>query len=399
MTVRTRNRTNTTLTSGFYHVVLGNVTTPHSVTHGLTEKCEDVIGNFPEPNPLKVTQKRTYIPAITGETVGGSPPAVIRSYVNCPLGSGVKVDPPSTAIAFPTPSSATKASLAWKILAETNPSAPDVSIPAFIGEMKDLANLPLKVKDWGGSLLRKIALGHITWRWAIKPMISDLQKLIFFTEDTDRRFREIVNLSRGRKIRKRVSLGSSIAQTVSNNVLRHSENFLVSYRRTLTNSVKEWGSSQWRIADGSIIPRTLSKADLAKMHDLATDINLGLTSHEALAAAWELCPWSWFVDWFVNVGDVIAATNNTLGLHWDSVCYMRTITSRYDYELTSTWPSGYTISGIPYESEVVKERYVVSPTLSVSPSFRPLLAQKTWSILGSLAALRLEKPPRGLRIR
>jgi hypothetical protein len=124
----------------------------------------------------------------------------------------------------------------------------------------------------------------------------------------------------------------------------------------------------------------------------------GVNSYELLAAAWELCPWSWFVDWFLDVGTTIAAYNNTLGLTWSDICYMRTCEARFDYDLMVGWPSsGYTLSGIPYESEVVKERFPVTPGLGVSPSFLPLFTQKQWSILGSLAALKLETPPRSFR--
>jgi hypothetical protein len=394
MTVRTRNRTNTTLASGEYWVTSGNVHTPHSVTYGLTERCEDVIGNFPEPNPLKIRQLRTFIPVIDGFTpgIGSNPP--LRGYTNCPLGSGVVVVPPDVEATYPAPNGLAQSNLAWKILAESNPSAPLVSLPTFLGELKDLKTLPLRVKDWGGSLLRKVALGHLTWRWAIKPMLSDLSKLFAFMGRVDQRFGEIVALSRGRPLRKRVLLGQSENTVVTNNVLRHSENFLVRYRRTRTNSIKEWGTSQWKISSDTVIPKTLSKGDLAKMRERAYQTTYGITSYEALATAWELCPWSWFMDWFVPFGDMIAACNNTLGLNWSRVCYMRTCTSKCTYELTTTLLPTYTISGVPWESAVTKERFVVSPALGVSPSFLPLLDARKWSILGSLAALRLEKVKR-----
>jgi hypothetical protein len=39
---------------------------------------------------------------------------------------------------------------------------------------------------------------------------------------------------------------------------------------------------------------------------------------------------------------------------------------------------------------VRKERYVVSPAIAVSPAFLPILTNRQWSILGSLAVLKLE---------
>jgi hypothetical protein len=249
---------------------------------------------------------------------------------------------------------------------------------------------------FGRSIIGEVAKGHLAWRWAIKPLWRDLRKLFDFVESGERRFKEIVNLSRGKRIRKRVTLGQTTSTVVTDNTYtRHSENFVVRYRQTRTTTKKEWGTARWGVANDTILPVGLSPDDIRYMRNLSEDLAQGITSYELLAAAWELCPWSWFVDWFVDVGNTIAAYNNTLGLTWSDLCYMRTCVARYDYELNGTWPSGYTISGVPFESETVKERHPVSPGLGVSPSFLPLFTQKQWSILGSLAALRIEKPRRG----
>jgi hypothetical protein len=283
--------------------------------------------------------------------------------------------------------------MAWKILAESNPSAPVVSIPTFIGEMKDFKDLPLNLKAWGGSIFKKIAQGHLTWRWAIKPMVKDLLTCFDFVEASERRFRELLNLSangKGFKLRKRVKVSSSQSQTVTNGVTRHSEGDLLDYRRTRTDTIKEWGSSNWAVSDDTVLPRPRDPDYLKKLRALTFQTFYGVTSYELLAAAWELTPWSWLIDWFSDVGDIIAGANNTIGLTWSSVCYMRQITSRFDYVMTSTLPSTYTISGVPYESMVRKERYVVSPAIAVSPAFLPILTNRQWSILGSLAVLKLE---------
>jgi hypothetical protein len=400
MTVRTRSRADTRLDIGSYWTLSGNVTTPHSVTHGTTETCEDVTGNFDGINPLRLVQRHTYIPVINGETRSGG--VVTRRYTNCPLGSGSKISPPVVANYFGTPSGLQKGALAVKILAETNPSAPASSLPTMLGELfefRSLFRIPALVQAWGSSLLRKVALGHITWRWAIKPMINEIGKLFDWTVISNERFREIVNMSTGKRIRKRVLLGKTTNVVVTDNTYtRHSENFVVRFRQTRTTSISEWGSARWGAANDTVIPVGLGKDEIAHMRRLTQDVLNGITSYELLATAWELCPWSWFVDWFVDVGNTIAAYNNTLGLTWSDICYMRTCIARYDYDNMTGWPSsGYTLSGIPFEIETTKERFPVQPGLGVSPCFLPLFTQRQWSILGSLAALRLEIPPSTLK--
>lgn len=394
MTVRTRSGGNTTVVNGSFYLSLGNVTYPHSASYGTSDVCEDVIGNYPNPNPLKVRHRSTYIPVLNGERQSSGH---TWRHTNNPLGSGVTVAPPDPAVLWPAPNGLAQSALAWKILAESNPSAPAVSIPTFIGELKDFKDLPANLYAWGGSIFRKIALGHLTWRWAVKPMISDLFKAVRFVEASERRFRELQNLSqngKGYKLRKRVRLGSSSSTTVTNNVTRHSEDVILRYKRTRTDSIEEWGSASWQKSPDSVLPQPSDPKYLEKLRSLTFKTFYGLTSYELLAAAWELTPWSWLIDWFSDVGDIIAGANNTIGLNWSSVCYMRKITSRYDYELSTTLPSWLSISGVPHEAIVQKERFVVSPAIAVSPSFLPIITNRQWSILGSLAVLKIERGPR-----
>lgn len=393
MTVRNRMRNSTSLASGYYWTNPGMVKVNHSASYGRTEVCDDVVGNPTASNPLRLKQTHTFIPVLNGTTpgIGSSPPP--KGHVDNPLGSGVIVAPPDPLTPYPSPNGLAESAMAWKILAETNPSAPIVSMPTMMAELKDLKELPLRVRDWGGSLLAKVAQGHLTWRWAIKPLMRELATCFNFAEASERRFRELWNLSqngKGYKLRKRVGLGRSTATTVTNSVLRHSEGFLLNYRRTRTDTIEEWGSSQWGVSDTSVLPKKREADYVEKLRKLTFDTFYGLTSYEYLATAWELCPWSWFIDWFSDVGDIINGANNTIGLNWSSVCWMRKITSRYDYELITALPTGYSVSGVPFEAMVRKERRVVSPAIAVSPSFLPVLTNSQWSILGSLAALKIE---------
>lgn len=68
--------------------------------------------------------------------------------------------------------------------------------------------------------------------------------------------------------------------------------------------------------------------------------NAGLTN--PLAWAWELVPWSFVVDWFVNVGKIIESLDDTLGLTVSDGYYTVGFkgSSRIDYRLVKYIPPG-----------------------------------------------------------
>jgi hypothetical protein len=130
----------------------------------------------------------------------------------------------------------------------------------------------------------------------------------------------------------------------------------------------------------------------AELNQLAWKTTFGITSHEMLATAWELTPWSWLTDWFSNVGNVIAATNNSVGCTWGDVCYMRTLHANrvVTYGSGSDADQLAALNGQEYYALTVrKERYVVFPILPLPVPQLPILTAGQWSILTALAAQRL----------
>lgn len=169
----------------------------------------------------------------------------------------------------------------------------------------------------------------------------------------------------------------------------------------MTYTEKVWGSIRWRLVEPSSPYNRELWTNYRERLLLAKRLTFGLTSYEALATAWELMPWSWFVDWFGHVGEFIAATNNTLGCDVSSICLMRTTTSRSEYAI-KVKPDWVSVIGEGSEFESYKGRYPVEPWLiQVAPPmfFLPILTGRQWSILGALAVLRapVKVPRRKLR--
>lgn len=343
------------------------------ITHGPYERCEDTVGEFATSNRFDLVRTFTHFPTVTGA----------GEFVGYPIQYHPGPDDPRGA--WPAYNLASLNALAWEILAKTNPSVPEVNIPAFIGEMKDIPDL---VKDWGRSLLRDAARSHLTWRWAIKPLANDLAKLYNFQRSVNSRMQELYALRDGRTLRRRCDLVKASSR-ISTTPVCHGIRFFLQCLREVVMTTRSWGTAEWKLMPDSQLP-TLGYAPL---EGLAKSSALGLNSYGLLEAAWELTPWSWLADWFSNIGTCIDASNNALGLTFGRISLMRTSTSKSSYtNVSGPIPSQYTLSGWYEEEMVRKERFPVFPVIPVPLPTLPLLTGKQLSILGALAVLKGVKP-------
>ena len=380
---RTRQKTETSLLVGTYfnRVALPQTQTL-SRTAGHTWKTDDTIGNYPKPNFFQVIHEENYVPRMNG-TSYDSFGRIDRQMNGAPIAFNPGASSPVSK--FPIYSNVDLSNKAWDILASANPNVPTVSIPSFIGELKDIPSL---VKDWGGDLLRKIAKGHISWRWAVRPMLGDLRAMYNFTKHVDERARMLWQLRDFKKLKRRVSLGTSKISDPPVLVTIQSQGTLIQAWRSVDYTSKEWGTVVYQLKPGYILPTGDWISRNFKLRALGEQLTYGITSYEGLAAAWELTPWSWLVDWFLGTGTMIAANNNTVPLLWADACFMRTLTSRSRYEIKYDPSQWVVLDGRPWESREVKTRNVVKPTLPVLPTALPFVDQGKWSILASLAILR-----------
>lgn len=367
---------------GTYTSPIGPTTFLRSKTDGYRRTCDDTIGDHHTPYDFSLMESFQSYPTLTCS--GNN-----RSWAECPVGYQPAV--PDPRVQFPVLTALDRNNMAWKILAETNPSAPKVSVPTFIGELKDL--IP-SFKSEGDRSLQAVANGYLSWRWAIKPMIRDLRAIFNFVKAVDDRTTMLMKLRAGQTIRRRVQLGTANVISSPANLTVHSEGCGITGTFTTFYSKKEWGTAQWKLLPDSELPN-LGYGPLRKH---AQNLALGFTSHEMLAAAWELTPWSWLADWFANTSDLITATNNSVGCTWHNVCYMRTSLAITSCVYNVAGSDGFALAGLrnqPYRLQMLrKERYVCVPVLPVPFPQLPILTSGQWSILAALAAQRAVSPVR-----
>lgn len=357
-------------------------------------RVEDFEGNRTGSNPFSLSRITEHFPLLNGQTPA-APAPYFAKFEQFPVGArvnGIK-DPRSH---FGTPSIAVLNELAWTILSRTNPSKAHVGLPAALGELKDLPSL---VRGWGRELIRDTrraksptreflktsAKANLSWKFGLAPMLGDIKKLFQFTSAVNKRLKYLRSLRDGKTLRTRCFLGSTVETIDHGRALMHSQGALLYARSVTTLSYEMWGTAEWKLLDTSDLP----DLDDAEMKFLAQRLVLGITTHGALEAAWELLPWSWFVDWFSNVGEMLTATNNSVGCTWGRINVMRHSLSerRYTFDPvgSATWPTFNGWFDVRHER---KDRYPTYPIVPVPLPRLPTIDGGKLSILLSLAALR-----------
>jgi len=415
-TARNRSFNNRSNRTGTYQNYTLGTTTTRSALIGEWGTCDDTIGNFPLPNGLDLIRRNAQYPGLVGKRINATTGVVEREMSNFPV--AYRPGPTDPRSVFPALTSLQKSNLSWTILSKANPSAPDVSLPTVLAEMKDIPSL---MQSWYKLFVRRprdpitkeflfrgylpphwklmlqrlpeiIASGHLTWRWAIAPFIRDIRKMCDFTFLMNKRLGELRKLKDGQTIRRRIPLGEDYQVIDEPNRILHSEGIVIRGTRRTAYTSKMWGTVKYKIPSEHA---WFFKSD-DDLVNLAKRLTYGLTSYEALATAWELMPWSWFVDWFTGIGTVINATNNTLGLVHSDCCLMRHSRSESEFiinpAVSESWASP---NSDFFEAFDRKERYVVAPLIPFAPSYLPLCTGKAVSILASLAILQV-RPGRNL---
>lgn len=409
MTARHRERELLTGKGGSkFHYLADPQTSLRTVSEGITQECDDHVGRRPyRPNPLDLWTKTVYHPTLSGVEYGAGP-GKIRELIAYP--TDYHPTPSDPRESFPYLDEIDRSNIGWELLAKTNVSQPHVDVPSFIGEAVEsgfllgsaldlgvgldflkkhgaLGVVPAIVRGIGRNVLRSIAAGYISYRWMVRPLINDVASMLKFMEAAEDRERILTNLQLHGSVKRRAGLGNSELVASDQEVFLHSSGPVVKARRIVHHTSSMWGSVKWKLDGDGGIP---SHLDPEGRREFVWDLIHGWNLHGLTAAAWELTPWSWFIDWFAGLGTVLQATNNTVRMTWSENCLMRKSRSESEFQLINgSWQDNYTISGVPIEIHERKERYLCSPILPFIPSWQPLVNPKAWSILGALATMKM----------
>lgn len=381
-TSRTRSRTRAIVSAGSYSTfnqfgakIAGP--TPGFTGIGDYETCADSTQAYPyiTDESLSLVRRRSFplrlygreaVPSSTNYWVyEGWNPSQRSSYVFTPNGSVIN-----------WPFWMTKA------LANMNPSKPIVDLPLFLFELKDF---PRMLKGLGDILrngmsprgVRNLPDHQLAWSFGWAPLISDLTSLLNLQKSIAERIAYLQALERGSRVR-RTLFDGEILRTITPNGYTIASGgptpTLVADVR-LTEYLRVWYTAKAKLMT------TLPSG--SELGDLARGLVLGRTL--SAATLWNMIPWSWLIDYFINVSDVLAAGRGYLPFHvtWLNIM-ASTVTSsslvriRYDTGVSSVGGELQTTS---------KSRFVTANPIPWL-TYDPFLTSGQMLNLGSLLTAR-----------
>lgn len=351
---------------------------------GKYEKCTDVIGDMFDSNGnLKDHTFEMVTTTIHGHTTNGVKPAgnngqaTFTNVINTFPSAGSEI----------VISSSEKDQLRVRLLASTGPLTPKVNLPLFIFELKDI---PMMLKH-AGDLLHKIrspsglsphkeaAAATLAYQFGWAPLIGDIAKLINFSELVKRRQVELDKANSQRGLQRRMTFETKSQSQSKDNVLFTSDMGFIYGSTTATQTTKSWATVRWKPKGGQRYGRKPS-------HNEAFRTALGLSPGQIPITVWKALPWSWMIDWFADISNVMQANYNMIFYSPSAINFME---NRVIEISTSGGTNTYgSVSPGIWRRERKLRSQLSTSTAKVTMRV-PYLDTFKLSILGSLAILGL----------
>jgi hypothetical protein len=272
-------------------------------------------------------------------------------------------------------------------LSSSNPSRPDISLPVFLAELVDL---PKMIRHGGRvlrgdvfrnpsgiSLAKEAASANLAYQYGWAPFASDLFKLSQFMRAVEKRRRILEQLRTGRGLRYRREFDNVTYTDSFVKYIHSSLGVFIPVDVTVTSTLRRWAVCHWYVTESLNIPQT---------DEQLLQMILGLTWNNFASNVWEAMPWSWLIDWFTNLGDLISLSNNQIGVSARGCVMTHWKKEKSHTESTAeVYSDIHVSSGFAIQENKFRVPYDGLPSISAS---LPILTGKQWSILGSLATLR-----------
>jgi hypothetical protein len=215
---------------------------------------------------------------------------------------------------------------------------------------------------------------YLEYQFMIAPLVTDITKVIAFSDAVQKRVKELERLTGKRGLRRTIDLDANVAQETVYGGLVQSFGTTISAQFTKRTSHVTRGHARWEGGNLSI----KSPADRLAIAQRAV---YGLAIDPS--TAWNILPWSWFVDWFSNAGELIESHRNLLDTRMTVSAIMHDIQTRTNSDWLAPTSSDVVMTPIKVMYKT-KSRVLVPDAIEFS---MPILNGFHAGILGSITAL------------
>lgn len=364
--------------------VVGTGTTTKTVEIG-SDSLVTTVNGYPAIHPFDKTGWQ-----VTGYTTGGTVKSNTTAdyiYEQYPCSGFGPLAPPEL------PTGATGAQL----FAATNPTRAAVKLPVALFELRELPALyhqalSLLTKRRDSRFIRLlsekgVADANLLVRFGLMPVFSDVKNLFLMPDSIKKRAREWERLASGKGLKRRVKLGSA-KMTVSPGGVTigglYSSRFGVQYPEGERRS-ESWGVATWKPSGNS--PYASLPPSIPEIRGML----LGLKTFQQVSNLWDALPWTWLIDYFSSVGDVLEANQGRHLVTPSGGCIMTTTIETHTMKSKTVNSIGYpadrrTVSFLG--GQKVGHRYTRRIASASVQAYMPTLSNGQLSILGSLLVSR-----------
>nr|UJQ85860.1 MAG: hypothetical protein 1 [Leviviridae sp.] len=313
------------------------------------------------------------------------------SYRNHRYEGGVAINP--SLFSFPSIPNIDFTGEAWGATAysKMKPTQPDFSALNSIYELREIPGMlkqRFNYKD-----LKSISNYWLALQFGWRPLLNDVRNFVTLQRSAQQRLKQLLR-DNGRPVRRRLDihdLTSDPVFTIGSDYHSLNPTFVTQFYQRMTtfrytSTIRDhcWASARFRFwLPGG--PRDIhwKRRMLARIY--------GLTPSPSVI--YNAIPWSWLVDWFTNLGDLIENLDGGVAdrLASDYFYIMRTWEKKVVKDATGFYLSvdGEPVSATAsaHRTRTRKSRLIGNP-FGFAPSQVPLSAMQ-WSILGALGLSRL----------
>lgn len=258
-------------------------------------------------------------------------------------------------------------------LAGVNPNRSEISIANFLWELREF---PSMLRDLGRVLQGRsrtsdIPGAHLAWQFGWAPLLSDLTTLWNLATEIEKTRRRFVRGNQRKTMSGTLLDRRSLSYSTDTTGLGAA---MPTITREWDITHKAWYTAHWTAA---------TPLPPAMVGTYAQQMERALGLRQPASIIWNAIPWSFFIDYLVNVGTFLEASGGGTGWKPDQICIMWQTTTKLTEKAS---PTVGTFSPGGYNATEKNRRIVSSPSPKLM--FEPFKFLDQLAIISSLGSAR-----------